>query len=726
MNKRRILQLLALIIFSSLLTTLIYFKDLNAQSYHLERLIPLDPTFESEVVKVKVLDESKRIILALTNYPQIFIVNGKDGTFNLVSGGFNIPFGITKVEDIFNALSGEGRYFAWIDAEGKLRIFDVLRNTLETLNLNYKVNPEPISVDISKNGLVIAIGDRLGFLAIYTKATLEVPPIPGFPISFPFFVSENLFFSPPFEFQNVLVKPNGPFILVGGDRGLSSLFDSKGNSLISPLLDGKVLASAISADGKYFALGTDTGKVYFFSRDGFFWVYQSDTDINSLAISYDGKYLVAGTEKTGPQSIDSCIVNSHDGTVNLSCITERRTTTTTIGTTTLTQTTTSTTTILTSTITQTFITTSLSSGTITLTTTITSTYPSTTNTIPGLGGKVIFWDTTSSNPKWIFRTAGTVNKVDISADGERIAAISTDKGVYLFDKNGLIWNFITGGSNLDMDLSDDGKALAVINKFGKLFFFKDNNLLWTEEDNLEKVSLSFKGDFVLYGGRNKLFFSKASGDKIWESRLEGDIRELKLSKDGAFAVVATSSKLFFFNTERRSPQWSYEDISDLEALDISDDGNQLAIIYRKNLAFWSSSTNLFGNPSPDWSLELSSHLNTVKVNSVYEAVVVLKNNNDLPVILTSRSSLQISSNERIFSGYLNRVQLEDGSLFRLDPKTNSGVIPVGKMVILYFDPPKEFKSLPPSGNYRVHVILDGHYINGVPFKQELNLGNINL
>ncbi|GBC74833.1 hypothetical protein HRbin06_00140 [archaeon HR06] len=568
---------------------------------------------------------------------------------------------------------------------------------------------------------------------------------------------------------------------------------------------------------------------------------------------------MAGTEKTGPQSLDSCIVNSHDGTVNLSCITETRTTTTGIGTTTLTQTTTSTTTVptstivttstttiitttttsvttipttttqiittssprtittstvgtttstytttstststtcyrvrgefncaeitytyyltststitttstyttvttttftttttltttttstitgtgtststvittttipTTSTITQTFTTTSLSSGTMTLTTTITSTYTSTTNTILGSGGKVIFWDTNSPNPKWIFRTAGTVNKVDISADGERIAAISTDKGIYLFNKDGLIWNFITGKKNIDMDLSDDGKALGVINDDGKLFFFKDNNLLWIREDNLERVSLSFKGDLVLYGGRNKLFFSKGSGEKIWESNLEGDIRELKLSKDGAFAVVATSSKLFFFNTERRSPQWSYsENISDLEALDISDDGNYIAVIYRKNLALWSSSTNLFGNPSPDWSLELSSNLNTVKVNSIYEAVVVLKNVNDFPIILTSRSSLQFSSDERIFSGYLNRVQLEDGSIFRLDPKTNSGIISVGKKVILYFDPPKEFKSLPPSGNYRVHVSLDGYYINGVPFKQELNLGSINL
>ncbi|MEM4311813.1 MAG: WD40 repeat domain-containing protein [Nitrososphaerales archaeon] len=667
MNKRTLSYLLAIILLASIFTTILYVRESYGQSltWSLDRVVALDPAFEAEIVKVQVLDESKGIILAETNRPQIFLVNAKFGNVTFIFNDFTIPFGLTKNEDMFSAFSEGGRFIAWIDSENKLRVFDILKNKLSVINLNYRANAQPISVDVSKNGVYIVIGDRLGFLAIYKRAVDSLPEeFPSFLVDFPFFTSEAPAYTPPFTYQNIHSKSSGPWVIAAGDNSKAALYDSKGNKILSPSITGKILDSAISYDGNYFVLGGEEDRVYFFSKSSPLplWSYTANNDVLALGISSNGNEVVAGTKFSG-----------------------------------------------------------------------------------NMGGQIMFWKdakglTGTPSPTWAVNTGDSVNDVDIDAYGGRIAAVSSNNKVFFYNKDGTqVWSPYTGTKPfIKVDLSENGKYLIAANDDKQVFFFGDssNTPLWTKtlDKRISSLSISFLGDFVFIGAEDKLLFVKASGDTLWEARIDGNVVDSKLNHDGSFAVVGTSSEVLFFNTDRKSPQWTFHGrgddvIGDLKSVDISADGNIVAIGYKKNVALWTSATELFhgdNGPSPDWTQDLSANVNTVKVNAIYESIVLVKNTGESNIILKFSTNLVYSSSNKIFTGFLNRIQLEDGTIYRVDWKSNSGTIPIGKEVKLFFKPPKEGKNSPTSGNYNAHVTLEGLNKDGIPFIQELNLGTITI
>ena len=80
-------------------------------------------------------------------------------------------------------------------------------------------------------------------------------------------------------------------------------------------------------------------------------------------------------------------------------------------------------------------------------------------------------------PVWSYDIGNVVRSVDISADGEYIAANSNDNKVYLFDKDSStpLWNYTTGGVVWSMAISADGEYIVAGSQDNKIYFFSKDS-----------------------------------------------------------------------------------------------------------------------------------------------------------------------------------------------------------------------------------------------------------
>ena len=86
-------------------------------------------------------------------------------------------------------------------------------------------------------------------------------------------------------------------LLAGVALALMATGDAEKEPEWSYSTGGSVYSVATSADGEYIVVGSDSGKVYFFDKDGStpLWSYGADGRVISVAISADGAYIAAGT-----------------------------------------------------------------------------------------------------------------------------------------------------------------------------------------------------------------------------------------------------------------------------------------------------------------------------------------------------------------------------------------------------------------------------------------------
>jgi len=172
----------------------------------------------------------------------------------------------------------------------------------------------------------------------------------------------------------------------------------------------------------------------------------------------------------------------------------------------------------------------------------------------------------SGEPIWTYTTDEYVWAVSISADGEYIAAGSNDKKLYFFhkDSNDPLWIYDAddgeGGDEVrSVHLSDNGEYLAAATGgfgSGKLYFFNtsSNVPLWETEGGAHRnhdMAISNDGKYVILGG--KLITS--SGNLVWNA---GDLVRPSISPYGDYIAGTKGNNISMFRKESDTPLWTEE------------------------------------------------------------------------------------------------------------------------------------------------------------------------
>jgi len=164
-----------------------------------------------------------------------------------------------------------------------------------------------------------------------------------------------------------------------------------------------------------------------------------------------------------------------------------------------------------------------------------------------------------------------ISQVDISADGEYIAAGSTHDEVFLINKDDEdpIWEYDTGSDVNSVAISDNGNYIAAGSEADVLLFGKSKGTpLWTynsgDNGDVSSVDISKDGRYVVAGaGIGVYLFNKDSSTPLWNYTIEGEVLSVVISNNGEYiAVSSNNGNLYLFNKEGPTPLWIYDDGSD--------------------------------------------------------------------------------------------------------------------------------------------------------------------
>jgi WD40 repeat protein len=144
--------------------------------------------------------------------------------------------------------------------------------------------------------------------------------------------------------------------------------------------------------------------------------------------------------------------------------------------------------------------------------------------------------------------------VSISADGEYIAAGSSDQKVYLFDKDGFLWNYTTYDYVTSVAISADGEYIVAGSQDTKVYLFdKDSSTpLWRYNtiDMVNSVAISADGEYIVASSwgfdDSKQYLFDKSGDPLWSYSSTGSA-SIDISADGEYIVAGEKFSVSLFD-----------------------------------------------------------------------------------------------------------------------------------------------------------------------------------
>ncbi|MEA3357196.1 MAG: DUF5711 family protein [Patescibacteria group bacterium] len=210
--------------------------------------------------------------------------------------------------------------------------------------------------------------------------------------------------------------------------------------------------------------------------------------------------------------------------------------------------------------------------------------------------------------------------VDISSDGNYVAAGSSDSNLYLFDKVGKQkWNEALGDRVNHVAISDDGNYVAAGSGYYVYYFDRNENLLWKREtgDMVSSISVSNEGDYVAFTSWDGYVYYFDKSGFLWRYKTKNPPSSVSLSGDGEKIAVLCYEWVYYFN--KNGLVWDYEiDSISLgrHEISISNDGQYVAAASCSGAYYFDKNKNLL------WSFKPDACGNSVKISSDGEYVVL--------------------------------------------------------------------------------------------------------
>jgi hypothetical protein len=196
-------------------------------------------------------------------------------------------------------------------------------------------------------------------------------------------------------------------------------------------------------------------------------------------------------------------------------------------------------------------------------------------------------------PEWTIDSENEFIEIDVSADGEYIAAaINNTNRLYVCRGNESIW-YSSVGLVHSLAMSADGKYIAV-GAESMFYFFSVHNstpqLAYQLTYGNAKVATSADGNATAVGTtshntNNTLetrlhLFQKDEDTPTWTSTITGVLESLSISDDGSYVVASTSKpgSLYLFAKEHATPLWVYNFGERSRGAKISGNGNYVVAV----------------------------------------------------------------------------------------------------------------------------------------------------
>jgi WD40 repeat protein len=244
---------------------------------------------------------------------------------------------------------------------------------------------------------------------------------------------------------------------------------------------------------------------------------------------------------------------------------------------------------------------------------------------------------------WTYKTAGPVYSISISDDSQFIgvgtgnrlnSTQQDDEGrVYFFTQTGsLLWNQKprTDKANpvVSVAVSDNGQYIAALNSDSGLFYFNKTGLqLWDDRSAFHKgenVAVNANGRYVAKGtgggNYNQVTFYNHDGDPLWIYKTQ-DLQKsptghdftgvhIALSADGQHIVaVSEDGRVYYFDTQNGYLLWVNNTGYSLQNVAMTPHGRYIAVASRDhNVYFFDDDGNRL------WNYPTGDVVSTVAIN----------------------------------------------------------------------------------------------------------------
>jgi len=204
---------------------------------------------------------------------------------------------------------------------------------------------------------------------------------------------------------------------------------------------------------------------------------------------------------------------------------------------------------------------------------------------------------------------GSIWDVAISADGQVVAAGSTDHHVYVLDGHGgLLWKQKTGDEVWGVSISPDGQLMAAGSDDDRVYLYDGaGHKQWDflTGHNVIGVAITPDGRGVAVASRDKLchFFSVSGGGRpIWSYPATQEFIRVAVSRDGSLVAAGTYGGEIYVLNEQGRMVYRHKTGGGIWGLALDETGRYLAIASRDDQTFY-----LYVDGSLQWSKRVASH-----------------------------------------------------------------------------------------------------------------------
>jgi len=214
------------------------------------------------------------------------------------------------------------------------------------------------------------------------------------------------------------------------------------------------------------------------------------------------------------------------------------------------------------------------------------------------GGKVYLFHRDSSTPLWDYDIGEGEIELAMSSSGDTIVAgnINNDEGdgkVFLFSKETStpLWNYPYDGDWVHIAISENGKHIAVGSSSNRIYYFDKSsnkpkmNYKISGDHYVRSIDISEDGNEVVVGSSDgKVYLFDTSDSELLSSYNigGGNVRQVKLFKDGSFIAVSkifastffNFYNIYYFEHGSNTPKWALFDLLSIWEVDFSADGSK--------------------------------------------------------------------------------------------------------------------------------------------------------